>query len=36
VAKAWYWGQAARSVAFFAVRWRRRRLELEAILKRIL
>lgn len=36
VAKAWYWGQAGRSVLFFAVRWGRRLLELEAILKRIL
>lgn len=36
VAKAWYWGQAGRSVLFFAVRWGRRVLELEAILKRIL
>jgi hypothetical protein len=35
-AKAWYWGQAGRSVLFFAVRWGRRLLELEAILKRIL
>lgn len=35
-AKAWYWSQAARSVLFFAVRWGRRLLELEAILKRIL
>ncbi|MET1111792.1 MAG: permease prefix domain 2-containing transporter [Allosphingosinicella sp.] len=36
VAKAWYWSQAARSVLFFAVRWGRRLLALEAILKRIL
>ena len=36
VAKAWYWSQAARSALFFAVRWGRRLLELEAILKRIL
>lgn len=36
VAKAWYWSQAGRSVLFFAVRWGRRLLELEAILKRIL
>lgn len=36
VAEAWYWGQAGRSVLFFAVRWGRRLLELEAILKRIL
>lgn len=36
IAKAWYWGQAGRSALFFAVRWGRRLLELEAILKRIL
>jgi hypothetical protein len=36
VAQAWYWDQAGRSVLFFAVRWRRLLLELEAILKRIL
>lgn len=35
-AKAWYWGQAARSALFFAFRWGRRLLELETILKRIL
>jgi hypothetical protein len=35
-AKAWYWSQAGRSALFFAVRWGRRLLELEAILKRIL
>lgn len=35
-AKAWYWSQAARSALFFAVRWGRRLLALEAILKRIL
>ena len=34
-AKAWYWSQAGRSVLFFAVRWGRRLLELEAILRRI-
>ena len=36
VAKAWFWSQAARSALFFAVRWGRRLLELEAILRRIL
>lgn len=36
VARAWYWSQAGRSVLFFAVRWGRRLLELEAILRRIL
>lgn len=36
VARAWYWSQAARSVLFFAIRWGRRLLELEAILRRIL
>ncbi|HYD36651.1 MAG TPA: hypothetical protein VEA60_03500 [Allosphingosinicella sp.] len=36
IAGAWYWGQAARSALFFGLRWGRRLLELEAILKRIL
>jgi hypothetical protein len=36
VAAAWYWSQAGRSALFFALRWGRRLLELEAILKRIL
>jgi hypothetical protein len=36
IATAWYWSQAARSALFFAVRWGRRLLELETLLKRIL